>query len=119
MSGKSLADDPQVHKGGVRASDKGFLNLPWREYLALLKWTGAQRMKEAVGEVPAKLQAALTSLGIEASMWRDLVWNFKRYFGRASCAGSPDSMASDATRNGKRFHRGQRQAAACFVGAIS
>ncbi len=119
LSGKSLADDPQIHKGGVRASDKGFLNLPWREYLALLKWTGAQRMKEAVGEVPAKLQAALAALGIEASMWRDLVWNFKRYFGRASCAGSPDSMAADAARSGKRFHRGQRQAAECFVGAPS
>jgi hypothetical protein len=76
-------------------------------------------MKEAVGEVPAKLQAALASLGIEASMWRDLVWNFKRYFGRASCAGSPDSMAADAARSGKRFHRGQRQAADCFVGASS
>ena len=116
FSPKSLADDPQVHKGGVRASDKGFLNLPWRDYLALLKWTSVQRLTEAVGEVPAKLQAALTSLGIEASMWRDLVWNFKRYFGRASCAGSPNSMAADASRHGKRFHRGQRQASECFLG---
>lgn len=115
LSPKSLSEDPQVHKGGVRASDKGFLNLPWRDYLALLKWTGMQRLKETVGEVPTKLQARLISLGIEASMWRDLVWNFKRYFGRASCAGSPDSMAADATRSGKRFHRGQRQASECFV----
>jgi hypothetical protein len=116
LSSKSLADDPQVHKGGVRASDKGFLNLPWRDYLALLRWTCKQRVKEAVCEVPAKLQPALISLGIEASMWRDLVWNFKRYFGRASCAGSPDSMAADAARTGKRFHRGQRQVSECFAG---
>ena len=111
-----LAADPQVHKGGVRASDKGFLNLPWREYLALLRWTSKQRAQEAADEVPAKLQAVLSSLGIEASMWRDLVWNFKRYFGRASCAGSPDSMAADAERVGKRFHRGQRQVSECFAG---
>jgi hypothetical protein len=117
LSPNSLADDPQVHKSGVRASDKGFLNLPWRDYLALLRWTGTQRLKDAVGEVPAKLHAALTSLGIEASMWRDLVWNFKRYFGRASCAGSPDAMAADAARHGKRFHRFQRQASECFLGA--
>ncbi len=117
LSTKSLADDPQVHKGGVRASDKGFLNLRWKDYLALLMWTGAQRLKEAVGEVPEKLKAALASVGIEASMWRDLVWNFKRYFGRASCAGSPDAMAADAARHGKRFHRCQRQASKCFVGA--
>jgi hypothetical protein len=115
-SPKSFADDPQVHQGGVRASDKGFLNLPWRDYLALLRWTGKQRLKEAVGEVPAKLQAALKSLGIDTSMWRDLVWNFKRYFGRASCAGSPESMAADAARTGKRFHRCQRQVSECFAG---
>jgi hypothetical protein len=51
-----LAEDPQVHSGGVRASDKGFLNLPWREYLALLRWTSKQRSKEGLTEVPAKLQ---------------------------------------------------------------
>ncbi len=116
LSQKSASADPQVHRGGVRASDKGFLSLPWRDYLALLKWTGAQRAKEAVCEVPEKLKSALSSLGIEVSMWRDLVWNFKRYFGRGSCAGSPNSMAADAIRNGKRFHRGQRQASECFVG---
>ena len=117
LAPKSLADDPQVHSGGVRASDKGFLNLPWRDYLALLRWTSKQRLTEAVTEVPAKLQAALSSLGIESSMWRDLVWNFKRYFGRASCAGSPESMAADAARTGKRFHRGQRQVSECFANA--
>ena len=110
-----LAADPQVHKGGVRASDKGFLSLRWQDYLALLRWTSKQRVKEAVTELPAKLQSALSSLGIEASMWRDLVWNFKRYFGRASCAGSPNAMAADAARTGKRFHHGQRQASECFA----
>jgi len=115
LSPKTLADDPQVHAKGVRASDKGFLNLEWRDYLALLRWTSKQRVKETVGAVPAKLQAALTSLGIEATMWRDLVWNFKRYFGRASCAGSPESMAVDAQRTGKRFHRGQRKVRECFA----
>ncbi len=114
LAPNSLAADPQVHQSGVRASDKGFLNLPWRDYLALLRWTSQQRLKEAMTEVPAKLQGALSALGIEASMWRDLVWNFKRYFGQASCAGSPESMAADAARTGKRFHRGQRQAAECF-----
>ena len=75
MSPTRLADDPQVHSKGVRASDKGFLNLGWREYLALLKWTGEQRIKEAVEEVPEKLQTVLGSLGIAVTMWRDLVWD--------------------------------------------
>ena len=58
MSAK-LAADPQVHKGGVRASDKGFLSLRWHDYLALLRWTSKQRVKEAVTELPTKLQSAL------------------------------------------------------------
>ncbi len=111
-----LSEDPQVHRGGVRASDKGFLNLAWQDYLALLRWTSKQRVRESVESVPAKLQGTLESLGIESSMWRDLVWNFKRYFGRASCAGSPESMAADAARTGKQFHRGQRQVSECFAG---
>jgi hypothetical protein len=37
----------------------------------------------------------LVSLGIEGNMWCDLVWNFKRYFGR--CAGTPTSLHSTAT----------------------
>ncbi len=115
LSPKQLADDPQVNRNGVRASDKGFLNLEWRDYLVLLTWTSKQRVKEAIEKIPDKLQAVLGSLGIEATMWRDLVWNFKRYFGKASCAGSPESMAIDAQRTGKRFHRGQRQVRECFA----
>ncbi len=106
-----------MHRSGLRASDKGFLSLGWHDYLALLRWTAKQRVKESAESVPAKLQGTLQSLGIEASMWRDLVWNFKRYFGRSSCAGSPESMAADAARTGKHFHRGQRQASECFAGS--
>jgi hypothetical protein len=59
----------------------------------------------------------LASLGIDASMWRDMVWHFKKYFGRSACVGSPESMAADAARTGKRWHRGQRAARAFFLAA--
>jgi hypothetical protein len=117
LSAKDLANNPQVHTKGVRASDKGFLNLLWRDYWELLRWTGQQRMKESATNVPKALQGVLSSLGIEATMWRDLVWEFKRYFGKSSCAGSPEAMAADAARTGKSFHRGQRQSRACFAAA--
>jgi hypothetical protein len=48
-------------------------------------------------------------------MWCSLVWDYKLYFGRASCAGSPDAMAADAKRTGKRYHRGQRHVRECFA----
>jgi REP element-mobilizing transposase RayT len=116
---KNLAQDAQVHTGGVRASDKGFLDLDWSDYLALLRWTAKQRAKDSVAAVPKALQAVLSSLGIEASMWRDLVWEYKRYFGQSSCAGKPESLSADAERIGKRFHRGQRQVRECFATAVA
>ena len=116
LPSNKLSGDPQVHKQGLRASDKGFLNLGWREYLELLRWTARQRVKETASKVPAKLAAILTKIGIDASMWRDLVWNYKRYFGRSSCAGSPSSLASDAERHRKHWHHGQRKASVCFTG---
>jgi hypothetical protein len=111
---KTLSLDAQVHRDGVRASDKGFLHVSIREYLRLLRWTASQGVEGVVSKVPASLAGVLKELGIAAPMWRDLVWNWQRYFGRSTCAGRPDSMASDAERNGKRWHRGQRAAAGCF-----
>ena len=113
--GGELASDPKPHKAGFRASDKGFLNVSLKDYLALLRWT-AQKSTEVAGkELPKHLNELLSRLGIAADMWRDLVWNYRRYFGRSTCAGSPESMAEDAARHGKHHHSGQRHVAACFA----
>ncbi len=113
-SGKSL-QDAQVHTAGLRASDRGFLNLSFGEYLRLLRWTAKQRIGGLAGKVPPSLAKTLTELGIEASMWCDLVWNWQKYFGKSTCAGSPESMRDDADRTGRHWHRGQQSASACFV----
>jgi REP element-mobilizing transposase RayT len=113
--GPKLASDPELHGDGLRASDKGFLNISLEKYLALLRWTARQRSPSESGEVPRALRETLTQLGIEASLWRDLVWNYKRYFGRSTCTGSRESMAADAQRHGKHHHHGQRHAAVCFT----
>jgi hypothetical protein len=68
-------------------------------------------------KVPPRLAKLLASQGIDASMWRELVWNFKKYFGRGSCAGSSPAMAEDAQRHGRGWHRGQKTARAFFVAA--
>jgi len=112
-----LSGEPQVHREGLRASDRGFLAIGWRDYLELLRWTAQQGIDGVVAQVPGKLQQLLASRGIESAMWRDLVWHFHRYFGRSSCAGSPNAMAADAQRVGKRWYRGQRAASDCFAAA--
>jgi hypothetical protein len=110
-----LSRDPQVSKDGLRASDKGFLDMGWAEYIELLRWTARQKSGVSTKNVPPKLAEILTKVGIEASMWRDLVWNYKRYFGRSSCAGTPQSMAAHAERHNKNWHPGQRMARGIFV----
>lgn len=116
LSRKKLASDPQLSEGGLRASDKGFLDLKWGEYIELLRWTALQRIAECAEKLPQHLAQVLCKLRIDAGMWRDLVWNYKRYFSQSGCAGSPDSLATDAQRTGHRWHRGQRAARVCFIG---
>jgi len=110
-----LSSDAEVHQEGLRASDKGFLHVSLGEYMRLLRWTAKQSVSGLVSKVPAGLAATLTQLGIDASMWRDLVWQWQKYFGQTSCVGHPDSMRAEAERTGHCWHRGQRAASACFV----
>lgn len=107
---------PQSSRSGVRASDKGFLWLNLADYLKLLKWTARQRfgLLEAP-KIPKDLEPILAKIGIDAQMWCDLVWNFKKYFGRGSAAGSPKSLKESASNRNRKFAPGQNAAAACFV----
>ncbi|QEF99555.1 hypothetical protein Mal15_36200 [Stieleria maiorica] len=113
--GKKPASDPELSEGGVRASDKGFLDLDWGDYLKLLRWTAKQSDEGSGREVPEGMQSVLTRLGIDLSMWRDLVWNFKRYFGQSCCAGSPSAMGKFAESTGRHWSKGQRSVAQCFA----
>jgi REP element-mobilizing transposase RayT len=100
-------------KTGVRASDKGFLSLSLKDYLALLDWTGRNRPSMGKAPVPKHLEPILKRLGIDGSMWVDLVWRFKKYFVGGS-VGAPDSLQEDAARLDRRWHRGQRAVRGCF-----
>ncbi|SMP62288.1 hypothetical protein SAMN06265222_107284 [Neorhodopirellula lusitana] len=115
LSPSKLAADAEVNRDGLRASDKGFLHVSIRDYLRLLRWTAKQSVDGIAANVPDSLASTLTQLGIDASMWRDLVWQWQRYFGKSICVGSPESMRKDAQRFGKHHHRGQASASACFA----
>ncbi len=105
---------PQVCKSNIRASDKGFLSIKLEGYLKLLDWTGRQRSGEKAS-IPAELLPILDRLGIAGEMWRDLVWNFKRYFGRSSAAGSPQSLKDSAAKRNREFAHGQKLVRKCFT----
>ena len=108
----------QPSQSGVRASDKGFLSMKLGDYLSLLDWTGRQRVGSLdKPTIPKDLAPILARIGIDGQMWCDLVWNFKKYFGRGSAAGSPDSLKKSAAQRNRKFAPGQNAASACFVTA--
>ena len=86
---------------GRRASLKGFLSISLARYLELLDWTGRQLRSHKRGAIPDQLAPILKRLGIDSSDWCDLVKKFGRLFKRA--AGSPESLASEATRRGLSY----------------
>ncbi|WP_436714864.1 hypothetical protein U8335_18680 [Roseiconus lacunae] len=109
-----LSNDAEVHNEGVRSSDRGFLNVDWETYWELLCWTANQRVDGVASKIPQGLSSLLSQVGVDTSMWRDLVWHWPKYFGKSSCVGSPDSMKAHAKEAGRHHHRGQALAATCF-----
>jgi hypothetical protein len=114
---------PIASTTGCRASDKGFLNMSLEEYFELLVFTGKQGRSGKRGKIKADRETVPTStasvilrkLGIADGMWCDLVWNFKKYFGRSRGAGSPDNMREDAVSHSLSFQPGQKMARECFT----
>ena len=107
---------PQTSQSGVRASDKGFLWLSLANYLKLLHWTSKQRVGSLeVPVIPKELEVIFKQIGIDGKMWSDLVWNFKKYFGRGSAAGSPNSLKESAAQRNRKFAPGQNAVASCFI----
>jgi REP element-mobilizing transposase RayT len=112
LNAEVQSSDPQVHREGLRASNKGFLRIDWSSYKKLLAWVAENKPNTATVVLPKPLSDALIACGVVPEMLSDLVWNFKKYFSR--CVGGSESMSGDAERIGRRWHRGQRRAAACF-----
>ncbi len=115
----SRVTGPAANKEGVRASDKGFLDMSLADYLALLHWTGSKGRSDKSGKITADCGAdyapVLAKLGIAEGMWCDLVWNFKKYFGKSRGPGSPDRMQEEAILGSRKFQPGQRKVRKCFT----
>ncbi len=106
---------PRVSKEGLRASDKGFLPMRVSDYLSLLDWTGKQRRDGKRGAIPSDLAPILERLGIEGTMWCDLVWDYAKYFGKSRAAGRPEKLKQESAHRGSAWIRGQERCKKCFT----
>ncbi|MEO1616649.1 MAG: hypothetical protein AAFV88_12405 [Planctomycetota bacterium] len=66
--------------------------------------------------IPGRLAKRLGEIGIDASMWRDMVRDWQRYFGKTACIGSPEAMKEHASQTGLHHHRGHARLRECFTG---
>jgi hypothetical protein len=116
---------PVASKTCYRASDKGFLNMSLEDYFELLVFTGKKGRSDKRGKIKAdgelastqSASAILSKLGIADGIWCDLVWNFRKFFGRSRGSGSPDSMREDVASHSLSFKPGQEMARECFANA--
>jgi len=114
LEDSKLSSDAQRHTDGLRCSDRGFLRMSVLNYVHLLRWTATYESSDGK-KLPAAVATILKREGIDVSMWRDLIWNWRRYFGRSACAGGPESMKSHAEQAGRCYHPGQQLIKECFT----
>ncbi len=101
-----------------RASDRGFLNMNLDEYLALLQFTAGKGTSNEAGRNGPDPTKTLSKLGIGQDLWCDLVWGFKKYFGRSRGAGSPDRMREDAVTHNLSHQPGQRKSKRFYTNGV-
>ena len=103
---KTDASEPPGAPVG-RASDRGCLSMTQSEYLQLLDWSGRVLSGGQRGHIPSELPPILARLGLSEAGWQSVVKDFGRLFHRA--AGSPTSLAREATRRDQAWRQGTRQ----------
>jgi hypothetical protein len=97
----------------ARASNKGCLPMSLADYLRLLDWTGRQLRRDKRGAIPEEVAPILQRLKVSDEGWLHLVRDFSRMFRRA--AGTPATLAKEATRRGHRWLKGISSSRATFA----
>lgn len=61
---EKLSGDPQVHVGGFRCSDKGFLDMTDEQYIEFLEWCIKNKILNRQNEIPKQAPVCLQGRGI-------------------------------------------------------
>jgi hypothetical protein len=98
-------------KTARRASDKGLLPIEFEDYLALLDCAG-RIIREGKGAIPEYLASILDRLGINQSIWIDLVTKFDTYFSHV--VGRAAQVVERAKQVGRKWYCGRARCAKAF-----
>lgn len=113
LSPVTLARHDEVDTGNKRrASNRGYLEMTFAEYLSLLDWTGRQIRRGKTGSIPVHLAPILERLHINAEAWVTAVANFSRWFRTA--VGRAENLAREAARRGRKFLHGTSRSRTVF-----
>jgi hypothetical protein len=79
----------------------GFLDMTVDSYLEFLDWNARRVVPGKAGAMDDSLPPILERLGMTAEFWLQMIENFDRWFRTA--AGSPQKLADEAARRGRRW----------------
>ena len=104
---RSAKPGPDVHMGGSRCSNKGFLSMTTVQYLELLDWTARQVVEGKAGATPKHVEPLMQRLGLTEETWCSLVKDFCRLF--SVVAGQPhridEHRSARTSDDGSPAHR--------------
>jgi len=95
---------------GLRASDKGLLEMSLEDYLQVLDWSGRQLRRDKRGKISSDAPPILERLGISGESLVSYVEQFEDLFHMA--VGSAKSVAAFAKSKGRRWLQGAKKRAA-------
>ncbi len=95
-----------------RASDKGLLPIKLDEYLRLLDTSGRILREGKKGAIPDHLAPILVRLGVNATLWGELITQFDRWFGHV--VGKAQQLTDRAASAGRRWYCGRGRCADAF-----
>jgi hypothetical protein len=98
---------------GLRACDRGLLDMSFEKYLQTLEWVGQQgREGKLQGKIPSNVAPILERLGIQPDMFVLAVNSLPALFKRV--VGPAEDLRQRAKRAGRRWFQGVRAAAKVF-----
>ena len=113
LSPLSLHDDgqqgypPAGKRDGLRASDRGVLDMTFQDYLQILDFTGRHFTGGKKGKIPARLPPILERTGLSAEAWFTCVEEFEQVFGVA--AGTAARVEHFNQQRGRKWTCGTKQ----------